>query len=180
VTSLPAVADTAWRDRVERFADSLVPVALQPRREQVQYLVVGAWNTAFGYAVWATLQYLLHDRVDYWLIVVASYPIAVANAYLTYRYIVFRSHGPILRELPRFSIVYLLTLIANLIALPVLLSVLPFSIYIIQAVFLAGVVVASYLGHRYFSFGYRGQRPDTGPREPSDEPIGSSDVSGER
>ena len=68
--SQPAVAESAWRNRVERFADSLVPASLQPRREQVQYLVVGAWNTAFGYAVWATLQYLFQDLLDYWLIIV--------------------------------------------------------------------------------------------------------------
>ena len=146
--SLPAAADSVWRRRIERLADSLVPVSLQPRREQIQYLVVGAWNTAFGYAVWATLEYLFHDLLDYWMIVVASYPIAIANAYLTYRYIVFRSHGPILRELPRFSTVYVLTLVANLVALPILLNVLPFSIYVTQAIFLIGVVVASYLGHR--------------------------------
>ena len=175
MTSLPTVVHSAWRNRIERFADSLVPVALQPRREQVQYLVVGAWNTAFGYAVRATLQYLFNDVVDYWVIVVASYPIVIANAYLTYRYIVFRSHGPILHELPRFSIVYVLTLIANLVALPVLLNVLPFSIYVTQAVFLVGVVVTSYLGHRHFSFGYRGRRPDhlaevpTRPFDASDE-----------
>ena len=29
------------------------------RREQVLYLVVGGWNTVFGYAVWALMQFLL-------------------------------------------------------------------------------------------------------------------------
>jgi putative flippase GtrA len=178
--SAPAAADSTWRSRIERLADSLVPASLQPRREQVQYLVVGAWNTAFGYAVWAALEYLFHDLLDYWVIVIASYPIAIANAYLTYRYIVFRSYGPILRELPRFSTVYVLTLVANLIALPVLLSVLPFSIYVTQAVFLVGVVVASYLGHRHFSFGYRGQGPAGLSDGPADAPNGSSDAPEER
>ena len=141
---------------MERAADALVPPRFARQREQLQYLVIGAWNTLFGYAVWALLQTLLGDRLGYQAIVIISYPIAIANAYLTYRYIVFRSHGPILREIPRFSVVYLLTLIANLVALPVLLQILPFSIYITQAIFTVGVVVASYLGHRHFSFGHRG------------------------
>ena len=123
------------------------------RREQLLYLVVGAWNTVFGYGVWAVLQYLLGDILNYLVIVVLSWPIAVLNAYLGYRYIVFRSSGPMLKELPRFSLVYLAVLLANLVLLPIALQVLPFNIYVVEALFMAGVVVASYLGHKYYSFG---------------------------
>ena len=122
------------------------------RREQVLYLAVGGWNTVFGYGEWALLQYLLGDHLHYLVIVVLSWPIAVLNAYLGYRYIVFRSRGPILRELPRFSIVYLGTLLVTLVALPVALRVLPLSIYVVNALFTAVVVVCSYLAHKYFSF----------------------------
>jgi putative flippase GtrA len=123
------------------------------RREQLLYLVVGAWNTVFGYGVWALLQYVLGDTLNYLVIVVIAWPIAVLNAYLGYRYIVFRSRGPMLRELPRFSLVYVATLVANLLLLPLTLRVLPFSIYVDQAMFFAAVVVASYLAHKYYSFG---------------------------
>ncbi len=64
-----------------------------------------------------------------------------------------------LTELPRFSLVYLAALIANLVLLPVALRVLPFSIYVVQALFTVVVVVCSYLGHKYYSFG-GGQRKD--------------------
>lgn len=142
------------------------------RREQLLYLVVGAWNTVFGYGVWALMQYLLGDYLNYLVIVVLSWPIAVLNAYVGYRYVVFRSRGPVLRELPRFSLVYLATLIANLILLPVALGVLPFSIYVDQALVLGVVIVGSYLGHRYYSFGgARGaDAPSTPPYEPPAEP----------
>lgn len=122
-------------------------------REQVLYLVVGGWNTLFGYLVWALLQLLLGDVLPYLAVIVLAWPIAVLNAYLCYRYLVFRSRGPVLRELPRFSIVYLLTLAANLAVLPVALEVLPFNIYVVQALFTGVVVVCSYLAHRYYSFG---------------------------
>jgi putative flippase GtrA len=123
------------------------------RREQLLYLVVGGWNTVFGYGVWALLQYLLGEHLHYLVIVLLSWPIAVLNAYLGYRYVVFRSRGPIFRELPRFSLVYVLTLLANLALLPVALNVLPFNIYVVQALLTALVVVCSYLSHRYYSFG---------------------------
>ena len=74
------------------------------RREQVLYLAVGGWNTVFGYGVWALLQFLLGDRLHYLVIVLIAWPIAVLNAYLGYRFLVFRSRGSILRELPRFSL----------------------------------------------------------------------------
>jgi putative flippase GtrA len=93
----------------------------------------------------------------------------VLNAYLGYRYIVFRSRGPVLKELPRFSLVYLVTLVVNLALLPVALRVLPFNIYVVQALLLVVVVVCSYLSHKYYSFrgGRRARSGDTSSHDPS-------------
>ena len=119
--------------------------------------MVGGWTTVFGYGAWALMQFLLGGYFHYLVVVVLSWPIAVLNAYLGYRYIVFRSRGPVLKELPRFSLVYLAALLVNLALLPVALRVLPFKIYVVQALFVGVVVVCSYLGHKYYSF--RGGRP---------------------
>lgn len=129
------------------------------RREQLLYLAVGGWNTVFGYAVWALMQFLLGPYLHYLVVVVLSWPIAVLNAYLGYRYIVFRSRGSVLRELPRFSVVYFVMLMVNLALLPVALRVLPFNIYGVQASFTVVVVVCSYLAHKYYSF-RRGRHRD--------------------
>jgi len=141
------------------------------RREQVLYLLVGGWNTVFGYAAWALMQYLLGDHLHYLVVVVLSWPIAVVNAYLGYRYVVFRSQGPVRRELPRFSLVYLVTLVVNLAVLPVALRLLPFNIYVIQAVFAVVVVVCSYLGHKYYSF-REGPGRTSGDPSPRDASVG--------
>lgn len=163
-------------NRYERHLDGLRdhPMLGRPvrfyfrRREQLLYLVIGGWNTVFGYGVWAVMNYLLADHLHYLAIVVLSWPIAVLNAYVGYRYIVFRSRGPILRELPRFSVVYLVSLIANLALLPIALRVLPFSIYVDQALILAAVVACSYVGHKYFSF--RGGQHGSPPVPPAPVP----------
>ena len=131
------------------------------RREQLLYLVVGGWNTVFGYGVWALLQYLLGDYLPYLVVLLLAWPINVLNAYLGYRHIVFRTRGPVLRELPRFSLVYLATLVVNLALLPVALRVLPFNIYVVLAIFTGVVVVCSYLGHKYYSF-RGGRRRESG------------------
>lgn len=139
----------AW---VERRADRFIPRALQQYREQVLYLVVGGWNTLFGYGVFVILYQLVGGHVGYAVVIVASYVLAIFNAYLGYRYVAFRSHGRVLHEFPRFSAVYLLTMVVNLAFFPLALHVLPISAYAAQALFTVGVVIASYLGHRYFSF----------------------------
>ncbi len=156
-------AASGLEHRLERLADRR---ALGPpvrfylhRREQLLYLVVGGWNTVFGYAIWAVLQYVLGDHLHYLVVVLIAWPIAVLNAYIGYRYVVFRSHGPIIRELPRFSMVYVATLLANLILLPIALHVLPLNIYLIQALLTCVVIVCSFLAHKYYSFS-GGQRRD--------------------
>jgi putative flippase GtrA len=162
--------------RIERHLDGLrdhpalgPPVRLYfRRREMLLYLVVGGWNTIFGYGVWALMQYLLGDHLHYLVVVLLAWPIAVLNAYLGYRYIVFRSRGPILTELPRFSLVYVATLVVNLVLLPIALMVLPFNIYVVQALLTCMVVVCSYLAHKYFSFrgGHRGPSGDASNHDP--------------
>ena len=122
------------------------------RREKVLYVAIGFWNTVFAYSVWALMQFLLGDYLPYAAVLALAWPIAVLNAYLGYRYIVFRSEGRVLTELPRFSLVYLVTLVANVAILPFALQVLPFNIYVIEALFMIAVVICSYLGHKYFSF----------------------------
>jgi Predicted membrane protein len=121
-------------------------------REQLLYLVVGGWNTVFGYGMWALMQYLFGGYLHYLAVVLLAWPIAVLNAYLGHRYIVFRSRGPVLKELPRFSLVYVAALVVNLALLPVALSVLPLNIYVVQALLLGLVVVCSYWSHKHFSF----------------------------
>jgi len=137
------------------------------RREQLLYLLVGGWNTVFGYGIWAVMQYLLGAYLHYLVVVLLAWPIAVLNAYLGYRYLVFQSRGPMLRELPRFSLVYVATLVVNLGLLPIALAVLPFNIYVIQALFTVVVVIGSYLGHKSYSFG-RARRRDTDGMSPYD------------
>ena len=130
------------------------PVRLiRGQRVRILYLVVGGWNTAFGYAEWALLQYLLQDHLHYLAILVLAWPLAVLNAYVCYRRFVFQSSQSVRQELPRFSLVYFGTLMAGLAALPFLLRTLPFNIYVIQAGYTVVVVVLSYVAHRFFSFG---------------------------
>lgn len=153
------------RARIERIADAAVPRRWRGYREQIHYLAVGGWNTLFGYVDFVVLYFFLQGSLPVAVILVVSYVFAIANAYVCYRYIVFRSRGSVVREIPRFSSVYLVALAANLVVLPMALRWLPLSAYVVQALFTIAVVILSYVGHRYFSF--RGGQGNTGWRERS-------------
>jgi putative flippase GtrA len=145
----PAAIRRAW---VEAAADRFVPRRFQRYREQILYLAVGGWNTLFGYLNFVVLYYFLQGTMPVMAILIVSYAISIANAYVCYRYVVFRSRGSVLREMPRFTSVYVVALAANLVVLPLALRWLPFSAYVVQAIFTLGVVLLSYFGHKHFSF----------------------------
>ena len=139
------------------------------QRDKVLYVAVGVWNTVAGYGSFAILYYMLSGTVGYAVIIVMSYAFAIVNAYLGYRYIAFRSHGSILREFPRFSAVYLATLVVNLAVFPLALRVLPFGAYVVQALFTVAVVAASYVAHRNFSFRQRSATDAKSPPAHADQ-----------
>lgn len=122
------------------------------REQGLRFLLVGAFNTGFGFVLFALLLHLAGHRVHYLVILVAATLVAVLVAFAGYRAFVFRVRGNILRDLGRFSLVYLAALAVNLVALPLLVEACGVPILVAQAIVVAGTVVASFLAHRSFSF----------------------------
>lgn len=112
---------------------------------------MGGWNTAFAYAVFAGL-HLAFERMHYMVVLLLTHAIGTVNAFLTYRYIVFRVRGRFLRDLGRFVLVYLGAFAFNLVALPLFVEGLGLEPLLVQGAIVTVTVVSSYLGHKYFSF----------------------------
>jgi putative flippase GtrA len=125
---------------------------LTERERGLRYLLVGAWNTVFGYGVFAALQLTLGDRVGYIILLAVAQVLGTLNAFIGYRTLVFRVEGDVLRDLGRFSTVYLGAFLVNLAALPLLVEVFGVPVLLAQAVVVAATVVASFFVHRGFSF----------------------------
>jgi putative flippase GtrA len=87
----------------------------------VRYLIVGGWNTLFGYLSFATLYYFFSPVVHYMLIMVMSTVINITNAFVFYKFLVFRTRGNYLREYLRFYAVY---------AVPIAAGFIPFRLAI--------------------------------------------------
>ena len=117
----------------------------------LRYLAVGVWNTVFGVGLFTFLCLILHGRY-YLILSVICNILAITNAFLCYRYIVFRSKGSFWREYLRCYIVYgagslfgmaMLTLLVELFLIPPVIG---------NLISTAVVTAGSYLGHKFFSF----------------------------
>ena len=121
----------------------------------LRFIVIGAFNTVFGYAVFATLFLIAGRRVNYLLILVAAHFLSVANAFLWHRRVTFRSSSHWPAEFVRFNVSYLGTLAFGLVALRILVGGLGYDPLIAGAFVTVSTVLVSYVLHRRFSFSSR-------------------------
>ena len=125
-----------------------------------RFLLVGIWNTAFGYTVFAALTALLTGSGKYAFIVayVLSSLISITVSFLGYKWFVFRTHGNYFREWLRTLGVYSVTVLINLAILPLLVALIETFGYSSIAPYAAGAVLAiftavlTFCGHFNFSF----------------------------
>ena len=129
---------------------------LTKHEQKIRYLIIGGWNTVFGYGVFAVLYFYLSDLIHYLAILSISYILSITNAYIGYKLFVFRTKGNILREYLRFYIVYGASFLFNLAALPLLVEVLNLNMYAAQAIVTIITILGSYVLHKNFSF--KGQK----------------------
>jgi putative flippase GtrA len=121
-------------------------------REKAMYLVVGGWNSFVAYGCFSVLYYLLNERLAPSAILTIAYAVASVNGYLTFRYFVFTPVRHPVVEYLRYQAVYLPILAVNLVALPLALMYTNLSAYLIQALLAPFLVIAAYLGNKYFTF----------------------------
>lgn len=122
----------------------------------VRYLIVGGWNTLFGVGLYTLIYELWGTRANYLGWAVAVNILAITNAYLCYKFFVFRTKGNYLREYLKCYAVYGAGALLGMAGLFLLVSVAGMN-PVWANILLTGItVVLSYFGHRYFSFRRRG------------------------
>ena len=103
-----------------------------PSWQFTRYLLVGAWNTAFGYTTYAVLTWVLsrHVAYSYMYAAVFSNLINITVAFLGYKWIVFKTHGNYLREWLRCFVVYGAAALPGLFLLPFVVNALIFFCHV--------------------------------------------------
>lgn len=122
------------------------------RSERARYLVVGGWNTAFGYGVGvAAYLWLSHVLQTVWIAALANV-VSITMSFVMYKIFVFRSKGRWLAEYLRCYVVYGGTSLLGIAMLWLLIDRLHLTIWSAQAMIIASTVAVSYLGHARFTF----------------------------
>lgn len=131
----------------------MINIALvKKHKEKIMFLIAGAWNTIFGYFIFALLFYLLSAKVHYMILLAVSYIFSITNAYLSYKYFVFKTKGNVVTEYFRFYVIYGIAFLANLALLPVFVELLHVHPLMSQALIIVLTMIISYFGHKNFSF----------------------------
>lgn len=132
-----------------------------PPGQFLRYVVVGGWNTLFGYGSFAILTALLQPRLTHGYILAGllSTVLSITVAFLGYKWFVFRTKGNYLREWLRCVSVYSSGILIGTVALPALVWMIHrLKIADQGAPYLAGLcmmafnVLYNFFGHRKFSF----------------------------
>jgi putative flippase GtrA len=144
-----------------------------PQRAQfwqvVRYLLVGGFNTCFGYALFVAFNYLFRSLGVYGSEIASllGNVIAITVAFLGYKWFVFRTHGNYLREWVRCLSVYGSSMLFALVMLPPLTLLLrrwyghsQMASNVAAAILTVVTVAASYFGHKHFSFRRSGDAMD--------------------
>lgn len=129
-------------------------------QKKIRFVLVGVWNTIFGYLVFVAFDYLFERLVSpryiaYMSAAVLSNILAIINAYIFHKHITFQStvRGKgIIIEFARFFSTYLFSMILGLILLPVSVEVFGIAPRISAALLIPVTTIISYIGHSRFSF----------------------------
>jgi len=134
--------------------------SMKGHKIKIKFLIVGLWNTVFGYAVFVAIDFLFTPLFKtryaaYMLAAVLSNILAIINAYIFHKFVTFRSPRKgiaILPEFIRFFSMYLFSFIIGLVLLPVFAEIFHLDPKISVALIIPITTIISYLGHSRFSF----------------------------
>lgn len=143
------------------FARHTTAMGHIPPRQLGRYLLVGAWNTTFGYGSYVVFTAVL-DRympASYMAASLLSNLLNITVSFLGYKWFVFKTTGNYLREWARCLMVYSGGIALGLALLPPAVFLVsrvthnpPAAPYIAGALLMGFNVVLGFVGHKNFSF----------------------------
>jgi putative flippase GtrA len=149
------------QDRSKRNAIPVRERTPKPVQQFVRYILVGGFNTVFGYGLFALLNWLSRGLgpYNYLYAGVLANLIAISVAFLGYKWFVFRTRGNYLSEYIRCFGVYGSSALIGLAGLSILVPILRRSLrrpeeapYMAAAMMTVVTMVISFLGHKNISF----------------------------
>ena len=146
--------------KVNNITLSFVRGLITKNNIKVKFVLVGIWNTIFGYLVFFVLDtlfvYVFTERYySYMSAMVLGQIIATINAFVFHKYLTFKSTVKgkrIIIEFLRFCLTYVVTFSLSLILLPFFVEIFKIQPKVSAAIVILLSTVISYIGHSRFSF----------------------------
>ncbi len=137
----------------ERSYVDAAKLIIASRERVFRYFVVGILNTAVGLSTFPLLFYTFRGfGLHYLLIMSVSQVVNVVFAFLTQKFLVFRTPGYCAMEFGKFISFHLIVVSVNFAALPLLVEVAGIEPAFAQTVFAVFVVLTSYFWHSRITF----------------------------
>ena len=130
------------------------------RDERIAFLLVGGFNTVLGTAWFALLYLLWGHAIPYPAVLVIAWLVQLPISFTLHRKAVFKVTGNVGRDFARYTLVNLTPLFANMVLLPLVVETSGLEPIVSQILVTIVITVATYIGHKKFSF----RRPRTQPR----------------
>ena len=119
----------------------------------IRFLLVGAWNTAFGYLAFVGCVAVTRAlEVSYLYATVPAQILGILNAYLFHRLYTYADGDKSFAAFLRFNAVYWVLFVVNVVLLAALVDGLGLAPELAQGFLTAGNVAASYVAHTRYSF----------------------------
>ena len=122
------------------------------RQEKTRFLVVGVYNTVFGYLAFISAYVFLGRYVHYLGILSIAHFLSVSNAFLGHKFLTFKIRGHLLTDFLRFNLTYLGTLAIGLVGLPLFVEICRIHPVASQAILSVINMVSAYFVHKRMSF----------------------------
>ena len=127
---------------------------------KVRFVMVGIWNTIFGYMVFFILDTFFEDIFTkryfaYMSAMILGQIVATINAFVLHKYVTFKSEVKgkgIIPEFFRFCMTYVFTFSLGLVLLPFFVEIVHLHPRIAAAIVILICTLISYVGHSRFSF----------------------------
>ena len=122
-------------------------------RVKMRFFFTGILNTVVGLGTFPALYYLLESRQFHYLVILTiTQVLCICFAYLTNKFLVFKTKGNYANEFSKFITFHLSYFAVNLVMLPLMVSGLNFNPVIAQSLFALTVIVSSYFWHSRITF----------------------------
>ena len=120
--------------------------------QKIKYLLVGSYNTLFGYLTFVIIFYNFSDVASHSLLLGITHFIAVTHNFFTYKRWVFNVKENLLKNYFKFHQICLLLYIINLILFLCFTKMMNVNLYFAQGLILIIIIILGYFMNKNYSF----------------------------